>query len=252
MKTLFMAWQAHDPTRAWFPIGRLDVNEGLSQFSFEYTGGARDAAQRGFTPLLAFPDLSEKYTAPKLFPLFENRLLSENRPDFKQYIKSLAISGADAKNPFEVLAISGGERKTDSLEIFPRIQLTNDRRFSTRFFVHGTRHLLPSAWQRVSRLRTDEPLRIALEMGNPASGIAVQIQSDDYVMLGWSPRYLVDDLASVLETNLCEMKATVRQVNGSEIPFERRLLVELSGCFPPEIEPMASAAYLPYSAQAIH
>ena len=252
MKTLFMAWQAHDPTRAWFPIGRLDVDDGLSQFSFQYTGGARDAALRGFIPLLAFPRLNEKYTAPKLFPLFENRLISENRADFEQYIKSLAISGAEAKNPFKVLAISGGERKTDSLEIFPRIELKNDRQFSTCFFVHGTRHLLPSASERVLRLKNGESLRIALEMGNPASGTAVQIQSDDYVMVGWSPRYLVEDLARSLVTNQCAMKATVRQVNGIEVPVERRLLVELSGYYPPNVNPMASAAYLPYSEGVSH
>ena len=257
MKTLFMAWQARDATRAWFPIGRLDVDEALSNYSFEYTGGALKAQLNGFAPLLAFPKFDEKYTSSSLFPLFQNRLISRTRADFDEYIHSLAMADGASVNPLEVLAVSGGERKTDSLQIFPKIELTVDRKFSTRFFVHGTRHLLPMAWERVSRLKVDEALHIALEMGNPVGGIAVQIQSDDYVMLGWSPRYLVDDLAQSLVTNRCDLKALVRRVNGSDIPFERRLLVELSGCYPEGNDPMTSPDYQSYlvlrhAAQAAH
>ncbi len=34
MKTLLLAWQAPDPVRAWFPIGRLDAAPEESYYRF--------------------------------------------------------------------------------------------------------------------------------------------------------------------------------------------------------------------------
>ena len=247
LKTLFMAWQARDGSRAWFPIGKLDFDSEHSEFRFEYTGGALSAQERGFTPLVAFPKLDERYHSPELFPLFRNRLLSKNRPDFAEYIQTLALSKQDSLDPLEVLAVSGGERVTDSLEMFPRIALKADRTFVTRFFVHGSRHLAQASLDRIATLKGGESLQISVEICNPATGLAIQLQTDDYVMLGWSPRYLVEDLVKGIGANQCEMKAVLLQANGSSAPIEKKLLVELRGCFPESIEPMNSLAYQPFA-----
>lgn len=62
MKTLFLAWQAPDPVRAWFPIGRLDAAPEESCYRFRYTGGASEAQrQTGMSPLVAFPDFHRQY-----------------------------------------------------------------------------------------------------------------------------------------------------------------------------------------------
>ncbi|MBC7624709.1 MAG: hypothetical protein H7232_15145 [Aeromicrobium sp.] len=75
MNTLFVAWQSPEPSRSWFPIGRLDA-EGASDFLFRYTQGALDAeAQAGFKPLVSFPDFRQRYEASELFPVFKNRVL---------------------------------------------------------------------------------------------------------------------------------------------------------------------------------
>ena len=80
MSTLFVAWQAPDPTRAWFPIGRLDASPDRRNYLFRYTHGALHANKRaGFEPLIAFPSFDRRYEATELFPLFKNRILEPNR-----------------------------------------------------------------------------------------------------------------------------------------------------------------------------
>jgi len=52
MRSLFLAWQAPEQSfrsRAWFPVGRLDVetNESTHEeaYRFRSTGGAKDAQE---------------------------------------------------------------------------------------------------------------------------------------------------------------------------------------------------------------
>ena len=103
MKSVYMAWQAHDPSRAWFPIGRLDFDEERKQYEFAYTRGASFASAKGFSPLVAFPSLQERYVSQELFPIFQNRLLKEGRPEFAEFLHSLAIDSS-TPDPIELLA----------------------------------------------------------------------------------------------------------------------------------------------------
>lgn len=97
MSTLFVAWQAPDPTRAWFPIGRLDASADRADYVFRYTNGALLAQERaGFEPLLAFPEFDRRYEATELFPLFRNRVLEPNRKDFAEYLQWLDMDPAHA------------------------------------------------------------------------------------------------------------------------------------------------------------
>ena len=89
MKTLFLAWQDHAATRAWYPIGRLDADLGKSRYQFGYTHGAELANKRaGLKPLDAFPDFRGVYQSGELFPLFRNRILGEDRKDFQEYLRA--------------------------------------------------------------------------------------------------------------------------------------------------------------------
>jgi len=45
MNSLFPAWQDAGPSRAWFPIGRLDADLDRQHFTFGYTRGAERAAR---------------------------------------------------------------------------------------------------------------------------------------------------------------------------------------------------------------
>lgn len=134
MKSLFRAWQTARAGRAWFPISRLDADVGNDEYMFAYTQGALEAVEKGeFRPLLAFPDMRQQYESRELFPLFKNRVLDPKRKDFAEYINWLALD-ANHRDPIEILALTGGERQTDSLEVFPKLEKAADNTFSCRFF----------------------------------------------------------------------------------------------------------------------
>jgi hypothetical protein len=242
MSTLFVAWQAGNPSRAWFPIGRLDAEAARDEYVFRYTRGALHAQDHaGFKPLVAFPEFRRRYESSELFPLFKNRVLDPARKDFAEYLGWLALDPASA-DPIEILSLTGGERQTDSLEVFPRINKRPDGTFSTRFFLHGLRHVSDSARRRVDQLQAGELLQVAMEVNNPATGLAVQLQTRDCHILGWAPRYLVNDLCAAISEHR-SIEAKVTRINRLDAPSARRVLVELKGSLPSDVEPMMADEY---------
>ncbi len=242
MSTLFVAWQAPSPTRAWFPIGRLDVSADRRDYVFRYTRGALNAHKRaGFEPLISFPEFGRRYEADELFPLFKNRILEPNRKDFTEYLQWLDMDPAHA-DPIEILGLTGGERQTDSLEVFPKVHKLTDGTIRFRFFIHGLRHVSAAGRVRAEALTEGESLQVAIEVNNPATKYAVQLQTIDCHMIGWAPRYLVDDLRTALLEN-STVTATVLRINRLGAPFARRVLIELCGGVPANFEPMTSDEY---------
>ena len=192
-RTLFLAWKDKVNGRQWFPIGRLDAGS-RPKYRFRYIGGVRRAQEEaGFPLLMDFPDLERDYRAQELFALFRNRVINPRRPDREEYLRRLDLP--TQADPFEVLSTSGGYRVTDAYEVFPKLEKAADGSFKCRFFLHGWRHVNADAKNRLESLMPEEELYVTVELTNPASGLAVQIQTTDYHMIGWAPRYLVGDLA---------------------------------------------------------
>ncbi len=248
MKTLFLAWQDKrlrgeqvDGTRAWFPIGRLDADPKDAHYRFAYTRGVLQAKEKaGFQPLDAFPKFETLYESAELFPLFQNRLISTKREDYAEYLTRLDLSPERA-DPFEILAISGGGKQTDNLEVFPKIQTRRDGSFSCKFFLHGWRHVNGPSQERLNLLRPGESLQVSVELNNPATGVAVQLETaDDYFMLGWAPRYLIQDVLQAISGGRAKIQARVVRLNPPPAPHNQRVLVELEGAFSAGYEPMSS------------
>lgn len=105
-------------------------------------------------------------------------------------------------------------------------------------------HVSEAGRHRAESLHAQERLQIALEMNNPATRLAVQLQSADGQLLGWAPRYLVSDLAGAM-VEFTELTATVIRSNPQEAPLARRLLIEMAGRLPASVEPMTSADFKP-------
>lgn len=247
MKSLFLAWQAPSDSpksRAWFPIGRLDAQPAEKSYRFRYTGGALTAHRDvGFEPLLSFPDFEKSYESSELFPLFKNRVISEKRKDFLEYISWLDLDRGHA-DPIEILSVSGGSRMTDNLEVFPKVETDEDGRFHFRFFLHGLRHLGETAMARAAELKAGDPLRVMVELNNPATRLAVSLMTDDYQMIGWAPRYLVEDLISAVP-NAPELTAEVARVNLDGAPSNKRILIDYTGRVPKDHEPMSTPDFRP-------
>ncbi|WP_419942570.1 DNA-binding protein [Candidatus Palauibacter sp.] len=241
-KTLFLAWQEKD-RRQWFPVGRLDADVSQPEYRFRYTGGARRArAEAGFPLLVEFPELDEDYRSTRLFPLFRNRVINPGRPDLKDYLRHLDL-GHEA-DPIEILAANGGHRATDAYEVFPKIEGDADGSFSCRFFLHGWRHVNSEAQERLERLTPGEGLYVTLELTNPITGFALQVQTVDYYMIGWAPRYLAIDLAMAVAGEPDRYSARVVRINPQPAPSTQRVLIEMRGRWD-GYEPMNGSDYLP-------
>lgn len=236
-RIFFLGWQDRE-SRAWFPIGRLDAPEGGGGYEFGYTRGAQEAARKhGFEPLYDFPDLNRRYRSEELFPLFKNRVMTSGRHGFQEYLKLLDFEGMKP-DPLEIMAVDGGYRATDSYQVFPKILKDADGCFHSRFFLHGWRHTNGASQTRLEHLTAGENLYVTVELTNPETTTAVQIQTEDYHVLGWAPRYLVHDLVHAMAHSPGALKCQVVRFNPMPAPSKQRVLIELSGQWPEDYAPM--------------
>lgn len=246
-RTLFMAWQDTARSRLWFPVARLDADVAKHSYRFRYIRGAERARREaGFPLLMEFPEIARDYRSRQLFPVFQNRVLNRRRPEREQHLRAMDL-GPDA-DPIEILATSGGRRVTDAYEVFPKLAKAPDGSFSCRFFLHGWRHVNHGAQERLEALGAGEKLYVTIELTNPRDRVAVQIQTTDYHVIGWAPRYLVGDLAAAMAEAPSEYFAEVVRVNRADastlfpvFPSER-VLIEMRGTWTHH-EPMSGEDY---------
>ena len=249
MKLLFLAWQ--DPVlRRWHTVGRLTEEAGC--YRFEYTSGAQDAQQVGFCPLPSFPDLRAVYESAELFPLFTNRLLSPSRPDYAEFVEWLSL-GKHEKDPFALLARSGGRRATDTLAVFLSPERDQDGSYHVHFFLHGLSHQLPEVIKRAEILSSGEPLLLMKDIQNPKEPRAIALRasetySGDMAILGYCPQYLLEDLDWLLSQPSDARNAvsvTVERVNPAPAPVQFRVLCCMVMQWPDGFQPFSSAEYQP-------
>ena len=163
--------------------------------------------------------------------------MTPGRRGFQEYLQLLAMEGTQP-DPLEIMAVDGGYRATDRYQVFPKIKTNPDGCFQTRFFLHGWRHTNEAARKRLERLTEDENLFVTAELTNPETTTAVQIQTEDYHMLGWAPRYLVHDLVHAMANSPGVLKCKVVRFNPMPAPSKQRVLIELCGQWPDSYSPM--------------
>lgn len=241
-RIFFLGWQAHE-SRAWFPIGRLDALKQNGGYQFAYTKGAQKAAEEhGFEPLYDFKNLKQTYHSVELFPLFKNRIMTPGRRGFQEYLKLLDFEGMKP-DPLEIMAVDGGYRATDTYQVFPKISKDENGCFQARFFLHGWRHTNDAAKKRLEKLEAGENLYVTVELTNPETTTAVQIQTEDYQVLGWAPRYLVHDLVHAMAHSPDVLKCQVVRYNPMPAPAKQRVLIELCGQWPSDFSPMEGSDF---------
>jgi hypothetical protein len=249
-RTLFLSWQ--DPiSRKWYPIGRLTSNG--TTFTFAYTGGAEEAAFAGFQPLAAFPDLRTAYESPDLFPLFSNRVLSRSRPEYQGLLEWLSVPQGEG-DPVAILARSGGQRRTDSFEVFPCPERSEDGEYQFHFLVHGLSHMTPEAITRAERLVPGERLLVMRDIQNVQDPLAMALRTSesfegDMHLVGYCPRYLRGDIASLLDETVTSPKVTVERVNPPPVPVQFRILCKVKMKWPEGFQPFSGTEYQPLVSQ---
>ena len=101
-----------------------------------------------------------------------------------------------------------------------------------------------AAQERLTRLSEGEKLFIALELTNPVTQLAVQIQTHDNYILGWAPHYLVNDLVAAMADSPGEYEARSVRIHRDTHSPRPTLLIELSSHWD-KYEPMSGSDYQP-------
>ncbi|RIL05600.1 MAG: DNA-binding protein [Proteobacteria bacterium] len=237
MKTLVVTWQ--DPKdRRWIPVGRLSVSGDV--YRFVYTRGA--LSSQSFVPFGGMSDLTKQYESTQLFPVFANRLLPRNRPEYQSFVDWLGLVGR--ADPIALLARSGGVRETDSIEVFPLPEPDPSGLYRMHFFCHGIRYLAPGSLRRIGMLRPRDRLFLMLDFQNTKDPLALALRAESPAeLVGYCPRYLVPDFFSVLKpTDPAAVSVEVNQVN-PEAPTQFRLLCSLTAKWPQGFEPCSTPEY---------
>ena len=247
MKTLFLAWQ--DPvSRSWFPIGRLTFNG--KEYQFNYTKGVLKALLEClFKPLPSFPDFSKVYTSQKLFPLFSNRVRPRSRPDYPEFVEWLNIPQHE-DDPIALLARSGGKRVTDNFEVFPCPEPDENGRYRIHFFAQGLRHLPKPAIERINQLQVGELLYLAQEFQNPHDSSALLLCTKDRGIVGYCPRYLLEDILKIISQHPEVVRVEVDRLNQPPTPLQFRLLCKMTADWR-DFRPFSSPMYQPVSSDVL-
>ena len=232
LKALFIGW-FDENTRRWAPVGRLTRENGI--YRFVYTRGAEEIPN--FRPFGRMQDLHKVYQSDELFPIFKNRVLAKNRPEYKDYLKWLGLSEA-RYDELEELARTGGLRATDSLEIFPCPEPTSGKTYEVYFFCRGLRHQHRENQLRARELAKGEQLFLMQDLQNPHDGMALLMRTDDPVTLvGYVPRYYAAEFTQLIKTNGPEkVKVVVERVN-LDAPEQYRVLCKLTSPWPVNFSP---------------
>jgi hypothetical protein len=244
-RALFVAWRSGGPTNGcWGPVGKLErIDDG---YRFAYTRGARTL--EGFQPFHEMPELEEVYESVDLFPLFANRLLSPNRPEYNAYLTWSGFDPATPPDPIAILGVTEGLRATDALELFPCPTPDADGCYANKFFLHGVRHMHEAARARVDQLQSGDRLGFMFDASNTFDYGAVAVRTCDpsgQLLIGYVPRYLAAEFRHLhAACGVGSVQLVVERVNTSA-PAQQRLLCRMMACWPAGYRPCAGVEFQP-------
>ena len=218
---LILSWK-NTTTHMWEPVGRLKFQN--NRYFFQYTKGAQNSKE--FKPFEKMDNLNKIYESEELFPLFKNRLLQKSRPEYSEYLDWLDINNTKM-HPMEELALTGGVRATDSLQLFP-LPLKNNGYYEVKFFSHGIRYLAPSYVERANELETGDKLYLMKDIQNSHDKYALTLRTEDPPeLVGYCPKNYVKDFNSLIERNGAENIEVSVVKNNKTAPSQLKLLCKL-------------------------
>lgn len=232
MKTLFVAWQ-QPISREWIPVARLEHENG--RFRFSYTRGVFRA--QSFLPFNRMHQLDAIYESTSIFPLFANRLISKSRPEFKDYLRWLGLDST-SDDPLSILALTGGIRGTDSIEIFQPPTINENNVLELSFFARSLSHMPREAIAHIGNLTQGEKLYLMRDCQNKfdKKGLALRTDSPSF-FIGFCPKYYAQDLGNLLSLESSNLEVSVKCVN-KDAPLNMRLLCSVSANVPPDFVPL--------------
>jgi hypothetical protein len=204
-----------------------------------------------------FPDIQSMYESDELFPLFQNRLLPKSRPEYKSMLKWLSVAETQ-DDPVAILARSGGQRATDTFEVFPCPEPTSEGTYQTHFLLHGLSHMPKEAANRALSLHPGESLLVMRDFQNPNDELALALRTaeaypGDVHIVGYCPRYLRNDLLTLMESGLGDNspQVTVVRVNPDPAPIQYRVLCRAEMRWGVGFEPYSEEQFRPIIASSL-
>ncbi len=217
---IYVAWRSPDDA-SWQPVGLLSIDDDI--YSFVYTKGSLKSDFVRFHRM----EKGKQYSSSKLFTLFTNRIISNRRPDYENYLRWLELDDNDL-NKLKMLVLTEGIKATDNLEFFQRPIPNNKNEFEVVFALHGLQHFPKHVINRVNDLREGERLFLNPDPQNEYDPDAVLIRTGDPIYsIGYCPRYLSPDFELLLSmNNVDDVKLTVKRIN-PDAPLNLRLLCKI-------------------------
>lgn len=231
---LYVTWRR--PEGLIVPVGRLtqvSTPDGVV-YRFVYLKGAERETE--FQALPGLPDLHRRYEGRTLFPVFANRVMPRDRPDFLEMLNQLDL--LPAADPFEVLGRSEGIRATDRVEVFPDALRLPDGELSTVFFLRGIRHL-DGAAAAVEHLREGDLLVMEAQPDNEVNPMAILLSTRTGEQVGWVPNYLLDLIGDLEHLNGQAPAITVEHVNPPSVAPHMRVLCRSTAPWPEGLVPFS-------------
>ena len=232
MSTLFVAWKQPD-SGEWIPVAKLERQEGL--YFFSYTQGVFRAKE--FQPFSGMHQLNAVYESPQLFPLFSNRLISKSRPEFKDYLRWLGLS-AMSDDHMAMLALTGGIRGTDSIELFQPPVVTEQGQYQLDFFARSLSHLPKEAVHHIATMKKKDRLYLMRDGQNDFDPLALALRTGTpSFFIGYCPKYYAQDLGVLLANRECNLEIHVKCIN-LDAPLNMRLFCSVSANVLTEFMPL--------------
>lgn len=245
MKTLYIIWQdTKSKNRMWQPVARADINSDKEEYTFQYTKGAKNP---NFSPFPRMLNRSEKFTSPRLFPFFKNRMFPKNRPEFNQFLDWTG-SNQDV-DPLDLLILLGGSKATDNYRVIMQ-PVPQAGKYIQDFFVSGIQYIDEEAKEHISTIKQGDKLLIKYDNENSSDKNAVMlISTENGLKLGYYPAYLNYDLRRLLGKTTTpneHCKVTVFK-NNSDAPTQYRLFCRFETKWLNDFQACSGELYQPYS-----
>lgn len=220
-RSLVLVWQ-NPETRRFIKVGQVDALPD-GKVAFHYLPIA--ASEPDFEVLDEFSRLNTAYVTDGVPAFFANRILSEDRRGYADYLGWLGLTGWEADDvPFEVLARTGAGRATDTFHVV-EAPTDAERRFASRFFVSGIRHTADADGV-VATLHEGTQLALERELSNEHNPQAVLINAADGRRIGYVPDWLCGDVYNRLADDRWDVDVVAERVN-HHAPVHLRVLCRL-------------------------
>lgn len=203
---LFVIWRAPTAAGTRHVIGTLARTP--QGYAFEYLPqhATEAAAQSGFREIFGFPVAGHVFESRYLFPIFQERIPSPARADFKRMMADWGVERVD--DPIEVLARSGGVLATDRLELAEFRAEDDPLTVPLEFRIAGLQKR-PGA---SAKLAIGDSLKLEREPENVADAHATLVARIDGETVGYVPQQYAGLIARKLDAGCVLSATTVRKI----------------------------------------